>query len=187
MARNVEIKARIADRRRLLERARAVSGETARVMRQRDVYFRVAQGRLKLRSVDGEAHELIFYQRPDAPGPELSTYERVPVAPGAGMERLLGAALGVRSTVDKERHLFVAGGSRIHVDRVDGLGDFLELEVVLAAGDSHDGGVRRARELMARLGVAEEELVEVSYVDLVERAGEGRRGEPPGEGILPRS
>jgi predicted adenylyl cyclase CyaB len=72
--------------------------------------------------------------------------------------------------VRKQRTLFLAGRTRIHLDRVEGLGDFLELEVVLAEGEPADAGVREARALMHALGVESSQLVEGAYVDLLAAA-----------------
>ena len=69
----------------------------------------------------------------------------------------------------KQRTLYLAGRTRIHVDRVEGLGDFVELEVVLGEGEAVDAGLREAHDLMARLGIAAPALVEGAYVDLLAR------------------
>ena len=79
----------------------------------------------------------------------------------------LSLAYGVFGRVRKHRLLFLAGRTRIHLDRVEGLGDFLELEVVLEEGDSAIGARAEALELMARLGVERSSLVAVAYVDLL--------------------
>ena len=136
-----------------------------------DVFFHVPHGRLKLRRIrtgaDEEA-ELIWYQRPDGEGPRTSNYQRVPVPDPDALEAALGGALGVRGRVVKERLLLLTGQTRIHLDRVEGLGDFLELEVVLEPGQEEVEGRAVAAELAAWLGVQEEDLVRVAYMDLLE-------------------
>ncbi|MCY1506240.1 putative adenylyl cyclase CyaB [compost metagenome] len=67
----------------------------------------------------------------------------------------------------KQRRLFLVGRTRVHLDRVEGLGEFLELEVVLQDGEPAEAGVAEAHALMARLGVAEDQLVQGAYVDLL--------------------
>ncbi|MCY1209149.1 hypothetical protein D9M72_207930 [compost metagenome] len=67
----------------------------------------------------------------------------------------------------KQRRLFLVGRTRVHLDRVEGLGEFLELEVVLQEGEPAEAGVAEAHALMARLGVAERQLVQGAYVDLL--------------------
>ena len=69
--------------------------------------------------------------------------------------------------VRKARHLYIAGRTRIHLDRVEGLGDFLELEVVLAEEDSIKDGEAEAQKLMEPLRVLPEDLVPDAYADLL--------------------
>ena len=66
------------------------------------------------------------------------------------------------------RTFFLAGRTRIHLDRVENLGDFLELEVVMADGEATEIGVNVANDLLARLGIARSQLIEGAYVDLLE-------------------
>ena len=77
--------------------------------------------------------------------------------------------LSVRGVVAKHREVFVAGRTRIHLDRVDQLGSFVELEVVLAEGESADAGQREAHALLTSLAIAESDLVPDAYIDLLER------------------
>ncbi len=72
-----------------------------------------------------------------------------------------------RTGSQKPAGLPVVGRSRIHLDRVKGLGDFLELEVVLRDGESTESGVAEASVLMARLGIPQESLIDGAYVDLL--------------------
>ena len=67
----------------------------------------------------------------------------------------------------KHRTLYLVGRTRIHLDRVESLGHFLELEVVLAEGESPDAGVKEARALMTALGLADDQLIDGAYVDLL--------------------
>jgi predicted adenylyl cyclase CyaB len=90
------------------------------------------------------------------------------------MHSLLATALTTRGIVTKERHVYLAGRTRIHLDRVDGLGDFVELEVVLAQDDDEEDGHAEAHAMFASLGVPESDLVAVAYVDLLTSPG----GEP---------
>ena len=80
----------------------------------------------------------------------------------------MSLALGVRGVVRKKRTLYLVGQTRVHLDEVEGLGDFMELEVVLHPGQSDAEGQVIARDLMTRLGVAEKDLLEGAYMDLLE-------------------
>jgi adenylate cyclase class IV len=168
MPANIEIKARVADPARLMNRALALATEPPRTIRQRDTFFNVPDGRLKTREFADGTGELIFYRRPDAAGPKASDYAISPSPDAAGLRRILDAALGERGEVRKRRILLMAGRTRIHLDEVEGLGSFLELEVVLAEGEDPARGQAEAADLMERLGVAPNDLVGGAYIDLLE-------------------
>jgi len=169
MARNVEIKARLSDYEDTARRARELSLSEPVIIAQEDVFFPCPSGRLKLRILGPEQGELIFYQRPDQEGPKTSHYFITPTSDPAGMRHVLATAYGEKAVVRKVRHLYLVVRTRIHLDRVEGLGDFLELEVVLAEGDSTGDGEAEAHQLMSSLGVTPEDLVPDAYVDLLER------------------
>ncbi|MEX3527368.1 MAG: class IV adenylate cyclase [Burkholderia sp.] len=167
MARNIEIKARARDFDSLREKAASFATNEPLFYRQQDFFYDVPRGRLKLRRFDDHTPaELIFYQRDDRDGPKGSYYTRSPVTNADAMHSLLATALTTRGIVTKERHVYLVGRTRIHLDRVDGLGDFVELEVVLAE-DDESGGETEAHEVFAKLGVSSEDLVAVAYVDLL--------------------
>jgi adenylate cyclase len=109
--------------------------------------------------------ELIFYRRADTPGPKESFYLRSPTSAPATLRESLALAYGIAGRVRKTRTLCLVGRTRIHIDRVEGLGDFMELEVVLADGESVDAGMREAENLMAMLGIDASALVTGAYVD----------------------
>jgi len=111
--------------------------------------------------------ELIFYRRPDADGPKVSFYVLSPTASPDTLREALTLANGQEGRVVKHRTLFLVGRTRVHLDRVQGLGDFMELEVVLADDETPEAGVREAHELMARLRVPAEALVTGAYHDLL--------------------
>jgi predicted adenylyl cyclase CyaB len=167
VARNIEIKARIASIDAVLPRARAVAQRDAERIEQDDTFFRVPHGRLKLRRFADGSAELIHYQRADTPEARLSDYRRVPVPDAAALREALERALGLLGRVHKQRWLLLAGQTRIHLDRVDGLGDFIELEVVLRDDQSQADGVRIADQLMHELGLAHAERIAGAYLDLL--------------------
>jgi len=171
MARNVEIKARVDDAGALAARAAALSDTPVQILRQRDRFFASSDGRLKLRWIDtdGASHaELIHYHRPHQSGPKLADYRRVAVSDPEGLASILDAVLGGLGEVVKTRRLYRRGQTRIHLDTVAGLGEFLELEVVLTDQQSPAEGQDIARALMELLGVAAENLLEGAYLDLLQ-------------------
>lgn len=167
MARNIEIKARIDSIDGLRQVAAALAdGEPVEIW-QDDTFFNCALGRLKLRTfVDGTA-QLVFYRRADTQGPKESFYEIAPSHAPEALRETLTLAYGSAGRVKKQRSLLMVGRTRIHLDRVDGLGDFIELEVVLGEHESAEDGVREAHRIMAALGIQATQLVEGAYLDLL--------------------
>ncbi|XP_059482014.1 uncharacterized protein LOC132200517 [Neocloeon triangulifer] len=174
MPRNIEIKARVHDLVDLLRRAKQVSDKAEEILKQVDVFFPSKNGRLKLRDeeVDGKREAcLIFYDRPDTKGPKLSTYSKCPLgSSGQQLRGVLAAALGERLAVHKTRHLFMVANTRIHVDEVDGLGNFMELEVGLLDEQTIEDGNKIAKDLMAKLNISETDLLDVAYADMLEKS-----------------
>jgi predicted adenylyl cyclase CyaB len=169
MPRNVEIKARLRDlgaTRRLVE---AIADGPGQLVEQSDTFFRIEGARLKLRERSGDDAELIHYRRADAKGPKASEYATVLVRDAAALRELLAAALGVTGRVVKRRLVYRVGRTRIHLDEVQDLGSFLELEVELADGEAADLGVREAKRLMGALQIEEDALIAQAYVDLLGR------------------
>ena len=85
------------------------------------------------------------------------------------MKDLLEHLLGATGTVEKTRRLLLTGRTRIHLDDVRDLGSFMELEVVLTAGESQQDGQQEAQAIMAALGIDPKDLVQGAYLDLQER------------------
>ena len=167
LARNVEIKARLDHYPTQFALAQTLADGPGERIHQIDVFFRCDRGRLKLRLFDDGHGELIFYQRGDQTGPKLSDYVLARTEQPASLREALARAYGELATVEKERLLIMCGRTRIHLDRVRGLGDFLELEVVLEENESPSHGTREAAEFMEKLEVAESALIDCAYVDLL--------------------
>jgi predicted adenylyl cyclase CyaB len=135
---------------------------------QEDTFFNIPQGRLKLRKFDDTHGELIYYEREDTLEPKESFYLRTATTEPDALVETLGAALGLRGVVRKQRTLYLVGQTRVHLDRVEGLGDFLELEVVLEPEQSLESGVQVAHALMQALGISPDNLIPGAYIDLLE-------------------
>jgi homotetrameric cytidine deaminase len=166
-SRNIELKARDPRPERTLELARALGAEDRGEIAQRDTYFARARGRLKLREQSPGDTELVQYRRADAPEARESDYRRVPVADAGALREALDAALGTLVVVEKRRRLLMLEGVRIHMDAVEGLGDFVELEAVAAAGSDLTEERGKVERLRGGLEIAEEALVAQSYSDLL--------------------
>lgn len=166
MSRNVEIKARINTIESVTSMAAALANEGPFEIAQDDTFFRCDAGRLKLREFSTGSGELIFYRRENQHGPKESFYLRSPTSDPKTLREALSLAYGQVGRVLKQRTLFLVGRTRVHIDRVEALGHFLELEVVLADDEPIEVGVREAEQIMAKLGVESTQLVETAYVDL---------------------
>lgn len=167
--RNFELKARCRD----LAAARAallrLDIQAAGVERQTDTYFHVPAGRLKLREIEGQAAVLIWYDRGDEAGARVSRYRLAPVPDPLATKALLADALGIRGVVQKRRELFLWHNVRIHLDLVDGLGPFIELEAVLDASADVEVSRRRLEQLGILLAIQPDDRVGVSSIDLCGR------------------
>jgi predicted adenylyl cyclase CyaB len=168
MATNIEIKARIQDFDNLKGRAERLSETPGTLIPQEDTFFHTPRGRLKLRVLAPDHGQLVYYERQDGTGPRRSDYYIYSTSNPAVLKEVLTMALGVRGVVRKQRLLYWVGNTRVHLDQVEALGSFLELEVVLEPGQTDEEGQAIATELMAKLGVEEEDLIEVAYMDLLE-------------------
>ncbi len=165
---NVELKARDRDPARSLARCLEIGAEDRGLLRQRDTYLAVPDGRLKLREEDGGAPHLIAYRRTDEARARESEYSIAAVADPSALRSTLASVLGVRAEVRKRRRLFLLGQVRIHLDEVDGLGRFIELEGVAAAGSDLSGERAAVERLRSALEIAERDLVGVGYLELAE-------------------
>jgi adenylate cyclase class 2 len=172
--RNLELKARDPDPGRSLKTCEDLGAEDKGVLLQKDTYFNVRKGRLKLRQEGGAAPHLIAYERPDLLGHKESRYRIVEIGDASELEEALAGVLGITGVVSKARRLFLFEGVRIHLDRVDGLGNFIEFEGVAAPGDTD---LARFEVLLADLrhsfDIEGADLLSGSYCDLVLAAAGG--------------
>ncbi|ADW72401.1 MULTISPECIES: class IV adenylate cyclase [Rahnella] len=171
MARNIEIKARVDDFSALYEKIALLSDGLPDIIEQDDTFFVCPHGRLKLRTLAPDRGELIFYQRPDKAGPKTSFYTLSETHDPDSLRETLTLAYGAAGRVIKQRTLFMIGQTRLHLDRVKGLGDYLEFEVVLADDETPEQGIVIAEDLLERLGIDRQELVDQAYVDLLNAKG----------------
>jgi predicted adenylyl cyclase CyaB len=167
MARNVELKARLADLAAVRKIAQRLATANLGIQQQTDTYFHCRHGRLKLREIAGQPAQLIPYRRPDCAGAKGSEYRLVEVPNAIGLKQALTAALGVLAVVDKVREVFLVENVRIHLDEVAGLGKFIEFEAVLTATVDESVGQSQVAQLQRDFGIRDSDLVSGSYSDLL--------------------
>lgn len=168
MPSNIEIKARARDFEEIRRRAESLSDTPVEVIPQEDIFFNTEKGRLKLRVLALNLGQLIYYTRPDQEGPKRSEYHIYETPDPENLSRVLELAYGIRGVVKKTRYLYLVGQTRVHLDEVEGLGQFMELEVIMGEGQSDSEGQAIAEDLMSRLGVERGDLLEGAYMDLLE-------------------
>lgn len=150
-----------------------LSAEEKGTLIQRDTYFEVPRGRLKLREEPEAVAHLIAYERPDLCGHKESHYRLIEVGEPAGLRDALATVLGIAVVVSKARRLFVFEGVRIHLDHVDGLGEFIELEGVAADGEDPGDFAKPLADLQRSFGIRDADLLGESYSDLLRGAARG--------------
>jgi len=182
---NIEIKARCADLRKAARIARRLGARRLAIERQRDTYFvlprrRVRQGaRLKLRerwqAIAGKipkriTAQLIPYLRPSAAAPKRSRYAVIPVEGEHSLRKLLAGVLGVAAVIVKRRAIYLLENVRIHLDRVKGLGSFIEFEAVVGKGRNARAHCKaRVKSLLSDFGIRPCDLMTASYAEMTSR------------------
>ncbi len=164
---NVEIKARCKDLEHLHGILMKSGADFKGTDHQEDRYYAAAEGRLKLRQGPIE-NSLIHYHRPESKGTKTSEVSLYHPADPKGLQAVLDQALALRVVVAKERRIYYHGNIKFHLDRVQDLGSFVEIEAI-------DRGGSRTREdlevqclaWMKRLGIKPEEGIAQSYSDML--------------------
>ncbi|MEA1996270.1 MAG: class IV adenylate cyclase [Gemmatimonadota bacterium] len=175
----VEIKARCHDPVRIREVLESLGASFKALENQTDTFFHTRSGRLKLR--EGELENLLIgYLRPDTGGPKHCLVNLYEVRDAMSLGKVLESTLGTRVVVKKTREIFILGNAKFHIDRVERLGDFVEIEVLGRVGtDSVEHLRSSCEDYMAKLGIEPQDLVPEAYADLIERSL------PPGGGSSP--
>jgi predicted adenylyl cyclase CyaB len=167
MKRNVEIKARVPDLESIADRVREVASRAPVTLEQEDRFFHSPRGRLKLRRLSATEAELIFYDRPDSTDPVESRYLVCRTSDPDGLQDVLSEALGAMGVVRKVRTVYETGRARVHLDEVEGLGKFVEIELQLHSDQDVASGRRAVEELMSYLGISRRDLLRRAYIDFV--------------------
>lgn len=130
---NIEVKVYVNNFRDIIPRLKSTGAEYKGKLCQVDTYYNCKLGRLKMREINDKKAELIFYSRPNKKGAKVSSYEilEVPENLKRKTEETFKKAFGEKVVVKKERNLWIYKNTRIHLDKVYKLGDFLELETVV--------------------------------------------------------
>jgi len=172
---NLEIKARYSGLGNAVQILSALGVDEVWTHKQIDTYFKIPDGKLKLRQVDGDLAELIFYKRPKEQGAKISHYFLFQTDFGENLKNVLGPALHVDLVVEKTRTLYLWENVRIHLDKVVGLGDFIEFEAVLSETEELTESEKRIGFLRQKFRITDEHLIGDGYYELLEMAETGNR------------
>jgi predicted adenylyl cyclase CyaB len=167
MPSNIEIKAALANRAAAEATAARLSNSGPETIHQEDFFFRCDGARLKLRIFSSDHGELIRYERSNVAEARRSAYLIARTPDPKVMLDILSATLGLVGVVRKTRTLYLIGQTRVHLDEVEGLGDFLELEILLRPAKREDEGKNIADALLAEFGIEQRQIIGEAYIDLL--------------------
>lgn len=167
MSENIEIKAKLNNFDVVYNIIKKLTRTNPTLLIQQDIYYRVPSGRLKLRSICDDYHEIIFYNRPNQAGPKNSEYYRYQVEQKDDVDLFFKRIFGQLVIVNKHRNLFLQNNIRFHLDDVDNLGQFLEIEYVLSPNESRREAFNKVNELINQLHIDRNSFVVCSYADLL--------------------
>ena len=170
MGKNIEIKARCADLKRVRKLLKQLPARLEGTDRQTDTFFQVTEGRFKLRESSLYGALLIPYLRSDSKGPKSSEYTLIQTPEALKTKNLLSRILGVRGVIEKKREIYVYRNVRIHLDQVKNLGAFIEFEAVVSPHDNESTSHSNIDYLMNYLKIAEKDLISGAYIDILEKA-----------------
>ena len=174
MPSNIEMKAVLKDRTAAEAVASRLCSSGPTAFPQEDFFFKCDGARLKLRILGPDRGELIRYDRADIADARRSTYLIARTEDPYVLLDILTATLDRTGVVKKMRTLYLIGQTRVHIDQVEGLGEFLELEVVLQAGQRDVEGKNIAAALFADFGIEQHQIVAKAYVDLLSHKRDSR-------------
>jgi len=169
VASNIEIKAKLRDREHVETMAARLSDVGPQLIHQEDYYFQSHAARLKLRILGPDQGELIRYERSDVADARCSRYLIARTPDPLILLEILTKTLDGAGVIKKERTLYLIGQTRVHLDRVSDLGDFLEVEVVLRPEQSEAEGRTIADALLSTFKIDRRELLGKAYIDLLSR------------------
>src|SRR4026208_2605387 len=164
---NVEIKAKCADpsfiRNYLLNNGADFKG----LDEQRDTYFNVPNGRLKLREGNIE-NNLIFYTRNNQPGPKSSNFNLVKIEDAKGLKEVLERSCGIKMIIRKRREIYYISNVKFHIDEVPELGSFIEIEAGNILVNKTEAELfQQCNFYLNEFGIKEGDLIAGSYSDLL--------------------
>lgn len=166
-SKNIEIKARCENLAFVRNKLHELKADFKGVDHQIDTYYNSREGRLKMREGNIETN-LIHYNRPNQSGPKQSDFTLFKTDNPEGLKDILSKSMGVKVVVDKKREIYFIKNVKFHIDEVQELGNFVEIEVTDMKGDRTVQEMQVVcEEYMQILNIKSKDLLQVSYNDLL--------------------
>jgi adenylate cyclase class 2 len=165
----VELKARVRDFKLLQKKLSDLGADYVGTFKQKDVYFKVPEGRLKLREIEGDSNlELIYYERENTAEPKRDDAFILKFQESDDLRKILKKILKPLNTIEKLREIYRYKGTQIHLDTVKSLGKFIEFERQIT-NESKNFETEKyvLQELMEILEIGSDSLEILSYNELV--------------------
>jgi adenylate cyclase, class 2 len=163
---NIEIKAKCSNQEKIREILKSKKADFKGLDHQIDTYFKVNNGRLKLREGNIEK-SLVYYEREDKKGIKQSNIILCPYT-DQRLKQILEKSFGILCVVDKSREIYFIDNVKFHVDNVKGLGTFIEIEAISSDGKIKIEKLKEQCEYYKKLfSVKDSDLIDVSYSDLL--------------------
>lgn len=161
------MKARCADHKSILKAVKLPGTRNMGILKQRDVYFKLSPGRLKLRSVNNTIHQLIYYKRSNRASAKFSNYFISEIIHPKRVEKILCEIYGIRVIITKRRKLYLWQNVRIHIDTVDKLGKFIEFEIVCRSKQQESESAEKMKYLKRFFNIQKRDILKLSYSDIM--------------------
>lgn len=164
---NFELKVKCKDHKGVLAAVKLLRAAHKGILNQRDVYFNISPGRLKLRSINNSVHQLIYYKRANRASAKFSSYFIEEIQHPERVERILREVYGIKTIVSKNRKLFLWHNVRIHIDSVKELGKFMEFEIVCKTLHHENESREKMKYLKSIFKVNDSDILRSSYSDMM--------------------
>ena len=164
---NIEIKAKCNDHEKIRAILKSRNADFKGTDHQNDTYFKVNNGRLKLREGNIE-NFLVFYEREDKEGPKQSDVILFKSDPNSSLKEILLTSLGTLVVVDKQREIYFIENVKFHIDTVKNLGTFMEIEAIDSNGSfGKEKLLEQCQNYLDLFSIPKNDLISVSYSDLL--------------------
>lgn len=166
---NLELKVKCKDHRAAFFAVKKLDAKYEGVLKQRDIYFNLSPGKLKLRTINADEHQLIYYKRSNRASAKFSNYYISYITHPNRVQMLLKEIFGIKIIVNKQRKLYIWQNVRIHIDTVITLGKFIEFEIVCKSQNDEKRSFEKMKFLKKLFNISNKDILRSSYSDMLIR------------------